>query len=443
VAADGTFARSASITGPDRLLAVPASRSRVYTSGVGASLCAGVAFADAGSTPNACGLGVVGEYSGHDTAWLGPLFNFVSDLPGRTALRIEWSQAGRALVGLSSPRDLSRVSRVSARVILDPSSTGAVRLALRDSRGRVAIARSFGNPVEPVTGTGSDLRLWPQQIWAPRSAFRGVDLGKITAVGLATEGTGRAWLIDASSRGARPAPRAAVLPTANLRDAQESVPPGQTTLVPYRVTLDRPAPRGARIRVWMDGSAAIPAVNETAIVPPGGRSATVQVEVNASGDFVADSLYPWIYTTRGATVGKWNAAFTVAASTMGAGSVPRLVNRSPVASTEPGGRFVWRLSPRNASGPISAEVRAISSSLDFSDLDPAFRRIHGLPESGPIGADQPLVLESRRTPSGEYRITLPLAANAREGASIDLAFTGIDGAVGAGAGHLSGLVVGR
>ena len=443
VAADGTRVRSASITGPDRLLLVPNAGSPVISSGVGASLCAGVSFADEIVTPDACAGGVVGPYSGHDTAWLGPIFSSVPNLPGRTAMRMEWSQAGRALLGFSRARDLSRIRRISSRVILDPSSTGSVRLALRDSRGRIAVARSFGNPVEPVTGTASDLRLWPQQIWAPRTAFRGIDLERVTAVGLASEGSGRAWLIDVSSRGISPAPKAAVLPTANLPDLQTSVQPGQTTSVPYRITLDKPAPRGARIRFWIDGSLAVPPVDETAIVSPGERNATVQIEVNAPGDFVADSLYPWIYTTKGATVGKWNAAFTIASSTLGSGSIPRLVNREPLTSAEPGESLVWNLSARNASGPITAQVRAVDSSLDFSDLDPTFRVRYGLPDSGSIGADQPLVLESRRTASGEYRFTLPLSDSASEGASIELAFTGISGARGVGSVSLTGFVVGR
>lgn len=443
VVTDGTDVRSASIAGPDRLLLVPASGTRVASSALSASVCAGVSFSDEFITPNACARGVVGPYSAHDTAWLGPLFNYVPDLPGRTALQVEWSQAGRALLGFPRPRDLSRIRRVSARVILDPSSTGTVRLALRDARGKVAVARSFGNPVEPVTSSASDIRLWPQQIWAPRTAFKGIDLSRVESVGLATAGSGRAWFVDASSRGARPAPKATALPTASISDFTQTVTPGQTTVVPYEVRLDRAAPNGARIRVWMDGSSAISAVDETAIVPPGGKSATVEVEVNAPGDFAADTVAPWIYTTRGATVGRWTASFTVNSYGLSPTSIPRLVARDPVAVAEPGESLVWSLSPRNATASISAEVRAVSSSLDFSDLDPEFRARRGLPDSGRIGADDPLVLESRRAGSGGYRITLPLSDEARVGTSIDLALVSISGARGVGTSAFSGFVVDR
>jgi hypothetical protein len=307
----------------------------------------------------------------------------------------------------------------------------------------VAVARYFGNPVEPVTSSASDIRLWPQQIWAPRTAFKGIDLSRVESVGLATAGSGRAWFVDASSRGARPAPKATALPTASISDFTQTVTPGQTTVVPYEVRLDRAAPNGARIRVWMDGSSAISAVDETAIVPPGGKSATVEVEVNAPGDFAADTVAPWIYTTRGATVGRWTASFTVNSYGLSPTSIPRLVARDPVAVAEPGESLVWSLSPRNATASISAEVRAVSSSLDFSDLDPGFRARRGLPDSGRIGADDPLVLESRRAGSGGYRITLPLSDEARVGTSIDLALVSISGARGVGTSAFSGFVVDR
>ena len=443
VAADGTAARSASITGPDRLLLVPKSASRTITRGVSASLCAGDSFADDIATPDACGRGVVGSYSGNDTAWLGPTFRYVSDLPGRTALRMEWSDVGRAFLALPRARDLSAIERLSARVVLDPTSTGSVRLAIRDSKGRVAVARAVGSQVSPITGTASDLRLWPQQIWAPRKAFRGVDLSRIEAVGLATSGQGRAWLVDVSSRGVDRAPRASVLPTANLPDLQQSIVPGQTTSVPYTVRLDRPALNGARIRVWLDQSGSIPEVNETAVVPPGGKAATIRIPVTTPGDFASDTSYPWIYTESGATVGRWNAQFTVVSSGLTPTSTPRIVNRDPTAVAEPGGRLVWRFKSRNAVDPIRVEVRSVSASLDYADLDPAFRMRYGLPDSGRIDPSAPLTLVSHAAGGGDYEISLPLSAAATEGTSIDFALTGIDGARGVGRASLSGFVAER
>jgi hypothetical protein len=66
-----------------------------------------------------------------------------------------------------------------------------------------------------------------------------------------------------------------------------------------------------------------------------------------------------------------------------------------------------------------------------------------LPDSGRIGADDPLVLESRRAGSGGYRITLPLSDEARVGTSIDLALVSISGARGVGTSAFSGFVVDR
>lgn len=429
----GVTLRSASQAGPDRLLLVPASTRRVRSNRVEASLCRGISLDSAAEDERVCATGVADPAVAgtFDTAWLGS--DFVSGpLPGRVAVEVSWQRPGTALVDLRRPVNLRRTSRLSARVVLDPSSPGTVGLAVRDAAGRTATLPTRGLPVRPVSNGQHELRLWAQTAWVDPRRFRGVDLTRITSVGIATAGKGRAWLLEVARRAPSPPGPAPVLPVAEVVNADATVEAGRSVTVPVQVRLDQPAGAGlsgrrARLRFSVEPGldpSILPAYNGTLQVAAGARRATIRVPVNmplvvGSGDAV--SVQVAIYAMNGATVGMFRGSLTVLPSGV---RIRTLTLESAEAIAAPGASLEWDF-VADEPGAVRVGAEVTGGTLDFDDLDPAFLESNDLPKSGPLTG---VNLLSEQVGPNRYRISLPLSVNARDGATLELAVTAVSGA---------------
>ncbi|MFM9136058.1 MAG: hypothetical protein ACKOT0_11635, partial [bacterium] len=439
IARTGVTIRSASLAGPDRLALVPDPSTRLEASGASAMACLGSGLGTVWPTRDVCATGVA--QSRQDTTWLGSRF-VQGNLPGRTAIDVAWTGEGTALADLAAPVSLAGASRVSARVVLDPSSAGTVALALRDADGRVAIAAYAGLPVAPLSVGPVELRLWPQTLWAHPSAFTGIDLSRIAAIGIAAQGSGRAWLVDASRRVARAAPPARPLPVAEVRDYVATVAGGMSTTVPVTIALDRPVPRPAYLRVSVgraSDDSIIAGVNRTVRVTPGTRRVTVPVPVtmpSAVGPGSAATVSVAVYPVSGATVGMFRSTLTVIPASV---DIRTLTLPQPNAVASAGGVLQWDF-VADRPGRVIVSAALAQAAMDFSDLDPAFLAARGLPTSGPIGSDTYLALTSTQVADNRYRISLPLSATATPGANVTFFVMSVTGAYAPGILAFSGSV---
>lgn len=435
----GITVRSASLAGPDRLLLAPSPSTRVTTSGLAANLCDGSGINAALAEHVVCASDVA--TAGQDTMWLGSPF-VPGNLAGRTAINVTWSGPGTAFADLRQPVNLRTATRLSARVVLDPEAQGTVRLAVRDAKGRIAVANSAGLPAIALTQGDAELRLWAQTLWAPTSAFRGVDLSRIVAVGLSTRGQGRAWLIDASRRLPRGASPSTALPVAEVHDHIATIAGGTTSLIPITIVLNRPVRKAAHLRVAVN-----PAIDESIIsgvvrnvrVAPGTRRATVRVPVTmpaAVGPGATVTVGVAIYALSGATVGMFRSNLTVVPTNVALRTVT-LPQPSVIAPA--GGALTWEF-VADQPGRVSVAADLLSAGMDFADIDPDFLAAQGLPTSGPITSETLLTLRSTQVADDRYVITLPLSSTARTGANITFTVTSVQGAYAPDVSTLSGQV---
>jgi len=425
VRASGLEVRTASMAGPDRLLLQPAPGVGVTGERVRIDACLGDGLNGYADPPGTCALGAVPE--GLDTAWLGQPFIYAA-LPGRTAVRMSWTRPGWGAVRLDGPTDLSGSSRLSLRVVVDPTSRATWRMTLVDDAGRRAVVPLSGLGLSTLSRGADAARLVPQQAWIGLGSVSGVDLRRITAIGLDVAGTGRAWILDASHRTGSPAPAAAPLPTATMpTDSVSRVPVGTTTvLVP--VSLSRPAPAGAVLLAQSQaGFEAMPVITRIE-VPVGATSVDVPIEVtippviSPSQQFASLlSLYP----VSGLTVGQWAGVTAF---------VPEGVRLREITWVEadvmaaPGESFAWDFTTTDG-GDAQVIAQVVAAGMDYADLDAQFRAQLDLPDSGPIVPDERWEIYSQEAESGVYRLTLPLSPGADPGAWISLGITQVSGAI--------------
>lgn len=425
----GRTVRTTSLAGPDRLLLIPSRQTKVRTQSLTAAPCRGDSVETPPDALPVCGTGVA--ETGQDTAWITPRWVRYAPLPGRTAVELAWSRSGSALISLGRTVDLSDADRLSARVVLDPASIGTVGLAVQDASGNVATLPTAGRSTTHLTSGMTELRLWPQTVWVAPDRFRGVDLTRIVAVGASTQGQGRGWLLDVSRRTASPSPNASVLPAASVDVSPVTIAAGTSADVPVTVSLDRVSDRPARFVIQVGGSldpAVIPGLTRRVTIPAGSRDVTVPVPVTmpaGAGASAAASVPVAIYPTFGATLDRQRDVLSVTPPDV---SLPRVSLPSPVAIGTPGTVLNWNFIA-DVPGQVVVAMRVQSSSMDYSDLDPAFLAEHRLPTSGPIPSNVDLTLVTTQVGTDTYRATLPLSGSARPGAGLGFFLESIQGGV--------------
>lgn len=428
VLADGIQARSASLAGPDRLLVVPSPLTSIDDSGLDARPCRGsqLSAPDDDRLSHLCGYGRVAP--GNDTSWLGPT-DFAVPLPDRTAVRLAWSNKGVGWVGLDTSRDLRAISRLSARVVVDPATRGTFAMALRDTSGATAVVPLRGLPLQPLSRGSLPARLVPQQAWIDPHDAVGIDLARVADVGLSVTGSGFAWILDISERSGEPAPAGTPLPLVTMPLVQDfRVEPG-TSLVDVRVDLDGPAPRGAEIVVEVSIDPDLrPSAPTRVTVAPGASSAVIPLRVTMPRVTGPDDQYGgavYVYPVSGAN-GGINVGYLQVVPE--GAEVRRVTLVDPVVNARPAGRLAWEFRSSD-SGPVSVQVTLTDTSMDYADLKPRFRALMGLPARGPMANGEGLDLRSEQVAPGRFRVKLPLARNATPGAWISLRIDSVSGAV--------------
>ena len=428
VLAEGIETRSASLAGPDRLLVVPSPLTSIDDSGLDARPCRGsqLSVPDDDRLSHLCGYGRVDP--GNDTSWLGPT-HFAMPLPDRTAVRLAWSREGVGWVGLDAPRDLRGTSRLSVRVVVDPATRGTFAMALRDASGATAVVPLRGLPLRPLSRGSLPARLVPQQAWIdPRDAV-GIDLARVTDVGLSVTGSGFAWILDISERSGEPAPAATPLPLVTMPLVQDfRVGPGTST-VDVRVELDAPAPLGAEMVVEVSLDSDIrPSAPTRVTVQPGASSAVVPLRVTmprvtGPSDQYGGAVY--VYPVSGANGGSNVGYLQVAPEGT---EIRRVALVDPVVNARRAGRLTWEFRSSD-SGPVSVQLTLADAAMDYADLKPRFRIRMGLPARGPIASGEGLNLMSEDVGPGLLRVKLPLARKATPGAWISFRIDSVSGAV--------------
>ena len=119
-------------------------------------------------------------------------------------LEVGWTSAGlRGGLDLSQPWDLSADSRLDLRTIVDPRA-GPVHLgvSLTDADGHTAVVTPVGGGnLVPLPGGGYSLaKRWGQDLRVSLSGVGGVDLSRVTQVGLVSRNaSGRVYVADVSA----------------------------------------------------------------------------------------------------------------------------------------------------------------------------------------------------------------------------------------------------
>lgn len=424
VSAAGLDVRAASLAGPDRLLLAPTPSVRVQGEHVRIASCVGDGLNGFADAPDTCALDAVKP--GLDTAWLGQPF-MQAYLPGRTAVRMSWTRAGWGAVHLEAPTDLSASTRVSARIVVDPDSRATYSLTLVDERGRRAAVPLAGLGLARLSRGSDAARLVPQQAWVDVSAIRGIDLRRVSAVGLEVTGSGRAWIVDVSHRTARPAPTAQALPTAAISPGQTfRVPVGDST-VSIPVRLSRPAPVGAVLLVQNAASLEQEPIVRRITVPVGATSIEVPVPVSIPEVVGPDEQFGSmmsLYAVSGVTVGQWAGVINFVPEGV---RIREITLAQPDVTARPGEAFAWDFGSTDG-GNVGIFARVVAAGMDYSDLDAEYRANFALPDSGPIVPTEDWTLPGEEVAPGVYRIALPLAVDADPGAWISLGVFSASGA---------------
>ena len=410
--------RVSSLAGPDRLLTVPQPDTDVSSRGISARLCKG---SQLGGTQRAwsdfCAFRRV--TSGYDTSWLG-IPSLDNPLPGRTAVHLTWERAGSGWLDLGNTRDLSSSTRLSMRVVVDPKTQGTFRMMVRDADGAVAIAPLRGATLQPLTYGKAANRLVPQQAWIDVSDLRGIDLTRVAAAGLVVTGSGGAWILDVSHRTARPAPTADVLPLSTVAPRTIRVPAG-TSVVTVPLTLDRPSkvPTRFAVEFYFPEEANAQISGNTIVIPPGRTSIDIPITVTIPSVISPDEQYT-------GAVGVYPLSGAAPMDNVGLVSiVPEGVTIrtieivEPIVEADPGDALAWDFTSSDGS-LVTVGLVMVDAYMDYADLDPDFRELQGLPDSGPItsGDGMELWTDVEEVAPGVVRARLPLAKGASRGAWI-------------------------
>ena len=138
--------------------------------------------------------------------WL-PALKFTQRSTRFRALELDWSRRGRAVVPLSTMRDLRSDTTVQARIATDTDKWDGARIALRieDARGYAATVRVPRKQLVRLTTEDIERKLWAQSPQVPIKRFAKknpeLDLSAITNFGVESlQGRGRLYVLDVWSR---------------------------------------------------------------------------------------------------------------------------------------------------------------------------------------------------------------------------------------------------
>lgn len=331
------------------------------------------------------------------------------DLPSTYAMSASWS-APAAVVGVrfATPRNLSTGGSIDLRVIPDPAvSTSTFRVVLADSRGHsVSSAAQFR--VTALPGSAMSRKAWAQTVRVPVSAFPGVDLRSVRAIGLrAVSRTGRLVVLDAylshhglstSSIAPTSVPRFQVSTTAVTLPGDDKVHDVPVTIAVVG-TVTRPA------RLWMSvqgvggpGKVDAPTkpladgLTEVTIAPGTTQvSFTIKALGNSVFSSVPDHVQVVVYAARDAQVSGYVGGADVSSDVV-APTISAVATQVSVVQGQP---IIWTL---KLSAPTRygwydqalAVTPATGTELTVGDLLPVWVQGRSFTPTLPDGSPAPL-----------------------------------------------------
>jgi len=316
------------------------------------------------------------------------------------------------------------------RVVIDPATSGNVRMVVRDAAGATTTVPTRGQALKPLTKGAAANRLVPQTAWVNVADLRGIDVTRVTGVGLAVSGSGGAWILDVSHRTGEAAPAARILPLTTIPAVQERVPAGPST-VNVRVKFDRPALPGSRLAIELLLSDILKPVAPAApvAVPTGARYVDIPVRITMPAVVGPDQQFSGgvlVYPLHGVTTQGMNGT---SLSVIPKGVKIRTIDVvDPMAEANPGGEFDWRFTSSDGAN-VTVVLEMVDADMDYADLDAAFRAARGLPPRGPIASGEGLDLYTEEVSPGVFQAVLPLSKEAYRGSWITYRIQSASGAL--------------
>ena len=329
---------------------------------------------------------------------------FFAGVTHRELLEVRWTAAGQqGGLDLAQPLDLSTATRLDLRTIVDPR-TGPVRVgvSLTDADGQTAIVTPVGGGnLAPLPGGGFSLaKRWGQDLRAPLDGVTGVDLTRVTRIGLVSrDDSGRVFLVDLSATpdaGISPAPTTPT-PLFSLDTVRQQEGDGTarvTVDVPWHVTGDLAHDAVVTILPGTPFGFEDPGALQTLSVPAHTTEGVLHVSYrpNDLDDFGNRVLGLTAYPVSGIETDQYVGGATIVDDD----PTPALRVRTTARRITAGDRATWTLTldkpVRYSSFAIARPVRAVDGpQLRVGDLTQRFRERW-------LGDDVPLSTPLFRSP---------------------------------------------
>ncbi len=372
---DGSGFRAAS-AGPARVLShaiggarkpllVPASTTKV--TGTGARLCqqvtpvAKLACADPEGWT---------ERSPHFVGFA------VNPEPGRYAVRMNWSAAGKAVtLKPAKAQSIGGAPSLALRVVVPPNSTGTrMDVAVTDAKGRKATLGTVR--VDGLPGSDGTTAHWAQEVRVPLAAAvrAKLDLRKIAKLGLTPRSKkGKAWVIDAWGwRAGTPAPKPAALPRVDV--GQLTVKEGNSGVRTYQVPVTVSGRGNGQIWLFLTDPKTFKTTAKLATVKPATRSIKVQVTVAGNKRYGEDLRHSLLTkTVKGVVIGDYDGGVLVRDDD----PAPTVTVRPVADRVTEGASLKWRVTLSAVADnamylSFLVQAPAGGAELSTADLDPAW-----------------------------------------------------------------------
>ena len=311
---------------------------------------------------------------------------FSTGVAHRQFLEVGWTAAGRhGGLDLAQPWDLSADSRLDLRTIVDPR-TGPVRLdvSLTDADGHSAVVTPVGGGnLAPLPGGSYSLaKRWGQDLRVSLVGVSGVDLTRITQVGLVSRNaSGRVFVADVSATpdagvSAAPTTPLPVFSIDTVRRAEGDGTDRVTVDVPWHVSGDLDHDATVTIVHSAPFGFAPPSATQTLVVPAHATGGVLQVRYRPND--LDDQGTRFLALTAYAVSGLATDQYVGGASIVDDDPTPGLTARTAAARVTAGHPAAWTLTldkPVNYFAyAVAKPVKAVAGpQLRVGDLTKRFR----------------------------------------------------------------------
>jgi hypothetical protein len=292
--------------------------------------------------------------------------------PGRTAVTLKWSAAGKAVqLRPTRPAAVGDAESVTMRIVVPARSTGTrLAVAVTDAAGRRADLGEVALDGLPGTVTASG---WAQEVRLPLAPARraGLDLTRVAALEFVPKSSsGQIWLLDAWGwRAGLPNPQTGPLTRIDLRRTSVDEGDDGVRSLGVAVTVTGEQPAQAWLMIIGPGGQR---VDQLVTVRPGISELALPVEVTGNTRYGEDVEYTVLAkAVRTAVIGGYRGDVEVRNDD----PLPKLVVTPVTDRVREGETLTWRVSlSAVADTTIGIRSRALAPSagdeLSSTDVDP-------------------------------------------------------------------------